>query len=64
MNLLLEEEKCVVLFVFQLASCWELVDYHGLSIGGIMEEFKSNGGSSAVRPDEQLFMMMQFPSTW
>ena len=28
-----------------------------------MEEFKSNGGSSAVRSDEQLFMMVQLPST-
>jgi hypothetical protein len=60
----LEKEKHVVLFVFQLAVDWWLVEDHGLSVGGVMVELESDGGRTAVRLDEQLFMMMQLPSTW
>jgi hypothetical protein len=29
-----------------------------------MEELQTNGGSTDVRPDEDVFLMMQLPAAW
>jgi len=60
----LEQVVTVVPFCFQLAPCRRLINNNGLTIGRIMEELQTNGGSTDVRPDEDVFLMMQLPADW